>query len=185
MEELNRMRHMIPVLVCAALLAACGKKKEEKPPAPTPGPEKVVAPMKGPLASCDALLPKPMRDELFAGQTMMPTGPQKTAAGTILTCMFGKPGPEQQLVQINCSNIAMNSIDGEMKEVKGRMTDVKDIAGLGHAAFTGKENGKTVLHFVDDDTRCYGLLLGPMGNAEAVAKALIAELTPDNTNLKQ
>src|SRR5262249_48960769 len=128
MEEPNRMRHMLPVLVCAALLAACGKKKEEKPPTPPPGPEKVVAPTKpSPLASCDTLLPKPRRADLSPGEAMLPTAPQITAAGTILTCMFGKPGPDQQIVQVNCSNIAMGTIDTEVKEVKGRMTEVKDV----------------------------------------------------------
>jgi hypothetical protein len=169
------MRTTIVVLSLAALSAACGKKKTEAPP---PGPEKIIAPDVAPMANCPSLLPNELRAQYFAGLAMSPTPPQKTGSGTLLTCIFSKPGAEQQVVQVNCSAIAPSTLDQDMKEIRTRMTDVKELSGIGKQAFVGTENGKKILRFVDDDTRCYGVITSSP-NAEAVAKALVAVLTPD------
>jgi hypothetical protein len=167
---------ILSLTLAAAMVAACGNKKTE------PAPPKTVEPPPLPLQptanrtlDCDSIIPKAARDKYFDGMQMELQKEKRGGSGRVLDCPLHK-GKDLAYVQVMCNTLMNYSVNGILDTAKSELKDVKDVAGVGRRAYVGMRGDRQVLHFADDDTPCYGVLIS-VPHAEDVARIIVSNLT--------
>ncbi|MBK9029733.1 MAG: hypothetical protein IPL61_00065 [Myxococcales bacterium] len=201
---------MRTALVLVVALAGCGSKKPAPPPEEDEGPRGTLVGIDPDRWSCEVVATIAAVGEVLAGPVRQVEGSMAPPRGVPRPCNYileSTPTPEAWTWDLDCRKGALRTAEtlwqqytAQNEALVAAVSDAaeaerKDDAGVIHAPPTPAQevavgakgldhNGQAVL-FVDDDTPCYGRIVGPdPARRLALAQLIAGNLRPSTAPME-